>query len=90
MLHDSVFVDMTVFALQLKEKSTACVSDEILRNFRTATFEVNFEGYFWKENRRGEGRAVSLVISGFHYFIGQLFIKENKLWTNLHSPQIFT
>ena len=46
MLHDSVFVDMKVFALQLKEKSTACVSDEILRNFRTATFEVNFEGYF--------------------------------------------
>ena len=64
MLHNSISVDMQVYALQLKEKSTADVSNRILQNFRTAAFENNLRGL-----RRGvEERALTLVISGFHFF----------------------
>ena len=38
MLSNSVFVDMKVYALQLKQKYTAGVFHGILQNFRPATF----------------------------------------------------
>ena len=42
-LHNSVSVDMKFYSLQLKQKSTAGVSNGILQNFRTATFEKIFQ-----------------------------------------------
>ena len=42
MLHNSTSADMKVYALQLKQKSTAGVPSGILRNFRAATFENIF------------------------------------------------
>ena len=42
MLQNLVSVDMKVCSLQLKQKSTAGVSNGILQNFRKATFENNF------------------------------------------------
>ena len=37
MLRNSISVDMTVYALQLKQKFTAGISHELLRNFRITT-----------------------------------------------------
>ena len=31
------------------------------------------EGYFWRESRVGEGRAVMLLVSGFDFFQGRFF-----------------
>ena len=45
------YVDMKVYALQLKRKSTAGVFHGIGHNFGTATFENDFGGCYWKENR---------------------------------------
>ena len=44
MLHNSISVDMKIYALQLKQKSIAGVFNGILQNFRTATFDNNFVG----------------------------------------------
>ena len=63
-------------------------SNGSLQNFRAASFENNFGGCFWKESRGGEGHAVTLVVSGFHFFQGSdLFIKQ---WSYVLSLQIFT
>ena len=48
MLHNSISLDMKVYALQLKQKFTEGVSNGILQNFRTATFENNFCGLLLK------------------------------------------
>ena len=40
MLLSSIFVDMKVYALQLKHKSTTGVSNGILQNFRAASDQV--------------------------------------------------
>ena len=52
MLHNSVSVDIKIYALQLKQKFTAGVLDEILRNFRGATFDSNFGGLLLKREKR--------------------------------------
>ena len=72
---------MKIYALQLKQKSTADVSNGIFRNFRTATLENMYfflgggewgwgVGSFSKENRRGEGGAVIIMVSGFYFLLG--------------------
>ena len=63
--------------MQLKQKSTAGVSNGILRNLRTATSEKIFfflRGAASSEKETGgEERAVTLAVSLFQ---GQLFIKS--------------
>ena len=49
MLHNSISVDMKVYALQLKQKSTAS-----LRNFRTATCDKDFLGAASKKKTKKE------------------------------------
>ena len=49
-LRNSISVDK-VCALKRKQKSTAGTFHGISRNFRTANFEKNFGGCFWKESR---------------------------------------
>ena len=74
MLHNSI--DMKVYALQTKTEIHREFSNGILRNFRADSFENNFGGLFLKQNRGGERRAVTLVVSGFHFFQDSyLFIK---------------
>ena len=41
MLHNAISINMKVYALQTKIEPPG-VSNEILRNFRTATFENDF------------------------------------------------
>ena len=65
MLHNSFSVDIMVYALQLKQKFTTGVFHEIVRHFRTATFENKLWWLILKRNRGGEGHAVTLVNSGF-------------------------
>ena len=62
--------------MQLKQKSTAGVSNGILRNLRTATSEKIFflrGAASSEEETGGEERAVTLAVS---FFQGQLFIKS--------------
>ena len=73
MLHSLISVDMKVYALQLKQKSTKGVSKGIFQNFRTDSFENNFGGQFLKENKERVGRAATLIVSGFHLFQGSYF-----------------
>ena len=42
MVHNAISINMKVYVLQLKQKSTVDVSNEILWNFRTAILENNF------------------------------------------------
>ena len=72
MPHNPISVLMKVYALQLKQKSTAAGCNGILRNFRTATS--------WKENRRGEVRTVTLVVPRFHYFQGSYVLYHEKIF----------
>ena len=65
--------DMMVYALQLKQKFTANV-------FRTATIENNFRGCFWKENRGRKGCAVTLVVSGFYFFLGIYLLSHETIF----------
>ena len=51
MLHNSVSVDMKIYALQLIKKSNAGVSKGILQNFRVATFENTFRWLFLKRKQ---------------------------------------
>ena len=76
MLHNSVSVDIKVYALQLKQKSTVGVSNGVLQNFRTATFENNF-GRLLLKRKQGRRRTHSDPF-GFRFslFLGQLFIKS--------------
>ena len=86
MLHSSNSVDMKVYVLQLKQKSTAGVSNGILRSFRTATLENNFGGLLLKGNQRRRRTRSDPRRFMFSLFLGQLFIKS---WNNVLSPQIF-
>ena len=63
MLSNSISVDIKVDILRLKEKSTTGVFHGILRSFRTANLENNFEGLLLKKNRGGEGLAVILIFT---------------------------
>ena len=83
MLSNSISVDIKVDILRLKEKSTTGVFHGILRSFRTANLENNFEGLLLKKNRGGEGLAVILIFTFSRAVI-------HKSWNNLLSPQIFT
>ena len=69
MLCNSISVDMKVYALQLKQKSTANVFHGILRNFRKILSRIIFGGCFWKENKRPSRCAVNLWI----YFFSKKF-----------------
>ena len=72
MPHNPTSLRMKVYALQLKQKSTAAGSNGMLRSFRTVTF--------WKENRRGEVRTVTLVVHRFHYFQGSYLLYHEKIF----------
>ena len=63
MLSNSISVDIKVDILRLKEKSTTGVFHGILRSFRTANLENNFEGLLLKKNRGGEELAVILIFT---------------------------
>ena len=60
MLRDSISVNTKVCALQLKQKSFACVFHGILWNFSVATFYKTVE----------EEHPVTLLVSGFDFFQG--------------------
>ena len=70
MPHNPISVGMRVYALQLKQKSTTAGFDGILRKFRSV---------FLKGNRRGEVRAVTLVVPGFHYFQGIYLLSHETI-----------
>ena len=72
-------VDMKVYALQLKLKSTVGVSNGILKNFRTANFENKFRGLPLKRKQRRR-TAATLAVSGFHFFT--LIMKQCSFSTN--------
>ena len=52
MLHNSFSVDIMVYALQLKQKFTTGVFHEIVRHFRTATFENKLWWLILKRKQR--------------------------------------
>ena len=80
-LHNSI--DMKVYALQLKQKSIVCFPMEFCEILEQLVSRINLGGCFWKENRGGEERAVTLMVSGFHFLQGSyLFIKP---WSNVLS-----
>ena len=86
MLHNSI--DMKVYALQLKQKSTVGFLMKFYEILEELVLRIILGGCFWKENRGGEGCAVTLVVSSFHFFQGSyLFIKP---WSYVLSLQIFT
>ena len=73
MLYKSIFMDMNVYALQLKQKSTASVSNQNLKNFRTATFKNNFKWLFLKGIQMRHSDPCDFK---FSFFPRQLFIKS--------------
>ena len=75
MLHNSIFVEMKVYPLQRKQKSTAGVSNGLFQNLEQLLSIINFWGFFWKVNRGEEGREVTLVVSGFPVFM--LFLHKS-------------
>ena len=81
--NNSISVDMKFYSLQLKQKPKASVSNGILRSFKTATLENKFlgeEGCFWKENRGGEGRTMTLVVSCFLFLRGSYFLSNETMF----------
>ena len=79
MLCNSISVDMKVYALQLKQKSTANVFHGILRNFRKILSRIIFGGCFWKENKRPSRCAVNLWFQLFTF--SRAVVRES--WNNL-------
>ena len=69
-----------------KQKSTESVSNGILPNFRTATFENNFGGLLLKRKQRRSTRSGPCGFR-FSLFPGQLYIMS---WNNVLSPPVFT
>ena len=57
--------------LFLATKAEICCefSNGICKIFEQLVSRIFLDGYFWKENRAGEGHAVTLVVSGFHTVI---------------------
>ena len=37
-------------------------------------------GYFWKENKEEEGRALIVAVSGFHFFQGSYFLSHERMF----------
>ena len=72
MLHNSTSADMKVYALQPKQKSTADVSNRILQNFRTTTFQNKFVGLLLKRKLRGRRARIDPCGFRFSLFPGQL------------------
>ena len=72
MLHNSTSADMKVYALQPKQKSTADVSNRILQNFRTTTFQNKFVGLLLKRKLRGRRACIDPCGFRFSLFPGQL------------------
>ena len=85
MLYNSIqYVDMKVCVMQLKQKSTASVSNGILRNFRTAFFKNNFGGLLLKRKQDLGFR--------FSLFLGQKQLSQLsyiKSWNNVLCPPLF-
>ena len=74
--------------LKLKQKSTVGFPMEVCKILEQLVSRIILGGCFWKESRGGEGHAVTLVVSSFHFFQGSdLFIKQ---WSYVLSLQIFT
>ena len=82
MLHNPISVDMKVCGLQLNEKSTAGVSSEFYEILEQLLPRTIFGGCFLKENKGGEGRTVTLVVSGFHFYQGSYLLS--------HEARFFT
>ena len=84
MLHNSISVDMKDYALQLKQKSFGGVSNGILQNFRTATFENSFEGLLlkrkqWRRRVRSDPCGSRFSLFPGHFFIiilGTIFLNK--------------
>ena len=68
MLLNSVSVDMKVYALQLKQKSTADIFLGILRNARTATFENNLGRLPLKRKQWKRRKSSDPMVSSFRCF----------------------
>ena len=45
-------------------------------------------GYFWKENKEEEGRALIVAVSGFHFFQGSYFLSHERMFF-LHMAELF-
>ena len=75
--HNPISVGMRVYALQLKQKSTAAGFDGILRKFRSA---------FLKRKQKKRSKRSDTCGSRFSLFPEHLFIKS---WNNCLSRQIF-
>ena len=75
MLHYSIY--MKVYALQLKQKSPAGFPMEFCKILDNLLLKIILAGCFWKENRGGEGRAVTLVVSGFNFSQGS-YLSSNE------------
>ena len=87
MLHNSISVDTKVYALQLKQKSTAGVLHGILQNFRIASFDNNFGGLLLKRKLRR--RRASSDPCGFTFPLSTFFQCSYLLsHTTTLSPQI--
>ena len=71
MLHYSV--DLKLSALQLNQKSTAGFQMEFWEILEKLPSRIILVGCFWKENREGEGRAVTLLVRGFNFFQGSYY-----------------
>ena len=77
MPHNPISVGMKVYALQLKQKSTAAGFDGILRKFRSA---------FLKRKQKRRSKSSDPCDSRFSLFPGHLFVKS---WNNRLYRQIF-
>ena len=70
MLGNFVSVDMKDYALQLNRNPLLLFSTELCKILEQLFFRIILGGCFWKENRVGERRTVTIAVSGFHFFTG--------------------
>ena len=85
MLRISIYVDMKVYVLQLKQKSTVGVLHVILRNFRTATFDDNFERLLLKRKQARRRVRVPLFLETDFYWV----MKQSSLSTSFDIAECF-
>ena len=70
MLGNFISVDMKDYALQLSRNPLLLFSTELCKILEQLFFRIILGGCFWKENRAGERRTVTIVVSGFDFFTG--------------------
>ena len=83
-LRNSFSVDIEVYALQLKQKSTTGVFHGVLWNFRTVTFDNKPWGGVASEKKTEEETGEQWTLwNQVFTFPGPLFIKSWNLFSNL-------